>query len=47
MSLTERDRYDIARLTADYTDATFTPVPVAVTRLMLSTMGAFLDVRGE
>lgn len=56
MSLTERDRHGIVRATADYTILTgpdkqhlntvFTPKPAAVTRLMLSSLGASIDVRG-
>ena len=56
MSLTERDRHGIVRATADYTILTgadkqhlntvYTPKPAAVTRLILSSLGAAIDVRG-
>jgi hypothetical protein len=56
MSLTERDRHGIVRATADYTILTgpdkkhlntvFTPQPAAVRQLMLSSLGASIDVRG-
>lgn len=44
MSLTPRDRYEIVRATADY--RTWTPEPVDVERLMLSSLGAWIDSRG-
>lgn len=55
-SLSKRDRHGIVRATADYTIRTgtdkkhlntvYTPKPAVVTRLMLSSLGASIDVRG-
>jgi hypothetical protein len=53
MSLSKRDRHGIVRASADYTILTglppntvYTPKPVEVDRLMLSSLGAWIDVRG-
>jgi hypothetical protein len=47
MSLTERDRYDIVRLTSDYTIPKYTPEAAQINRLMLSALGGFVDLRGH
>ncbi len=47
MSLTERDRYDIVRLTSDYTIPKYKPEAAQINRLMLSALGGFVDLRGH
>ena len=57
MSLTANDRYQLVRLTSDYNmkvDAEapkgkikINPVPVKVNRLMLSSLGAWMDLMGD
>jgi hypothetical protein len=53
MSLSKRDRHGIVRATSDYTILTgplantvYTPRPADVNRLMLSSAGSWIDVRG-
>ena len=52
-SLDAQDRYQIVRLTADYKSdqngdsVLYDPVPVNINRLALSTLGAWLDLKGE
>ena len=53
MSLNRRDRHGIVRATSDYTIKTgpfsitaYTPEPADVDRLMLSSLGAWIDVHG-
>jgi hypothetical protein len=55
MSLTGQDRFDLVKLTTLYPAGTapatldvpkYDPLPVQVNRLMLSTLGAWVDVRG-
>jgi hypothetical protein len=54
-SLDARDRYQLVRLTSDWTvdwhnngrSGPYIPAPVDVTRLALSTLGAFMNVRGD
>lgn len=47
MSLTGRDRNEIVQLTSNYYLPNFTPDPVATKRLMLTTLGGWLDVEGR
>ena len=50
MSMDIRDRYEIVRLTSDWTmnvlRKPYTPLPVPVERMMLTSLGAWLKVRG-
>lgn len=46
MSLSERDRHDIVRITSDYLVPGWTPKPVDVKNLMLSPLGAWIDSQG-
>ena len=46
-SLTPNDRWQLVRLTSDYVTFNLTPAPVQVERLMLTALGAWLDVRGS
>jgi hypothetical protein len=46
MSLNESDRYEIVRASSDYTIPGYTPAPIPVRRLFLSSLGATLDSRG-
>lgn len=45
MSLNRNDRYQIVRLSADFSE-NYTPQPVQVNRLMLTALGAWMDTRG-
>jgi hypothetical protein len=53
MPLDVRDRFEIVHLSADWNlvgsgpGHSYTPVPIAVDRLMLSSMGAWLKLRGD
>jgi hypothetical protein len=46
MSLDQRDRNELVRLTSDYTIQSFWPSPVNTEQLMLTTLGAWLKVQG-
>jgi hypothetical protein len=46
MSLAVRHRHEIVRLSSDFTIPNFTPMPVKAHRLMLSALGAWLNVHG-
>lgn len=50
-SLSPRDRYDLVVSSADFrhqrSEPGYTPLPAHVDQLMLSSMGAWLDLRGE
>jgi hypothetical protein len=46
MSLDQRDRNELVRLTSDYTIQKFWPTPVDTEQLMLTTLGAWLKVQG-
>ncbi|HYC92514.1 MAG TPA: hypothetical protein VEO54_25125 [Thermoanaerobaculia bacterium] len=46
-SLTGRDRNELVQLTSNYHLPDFIPTPVATERLMLTTLGAWLDVEGR
>lgn len=46
MSLQTRHRNQIVRLSSDFTISNFVPRPVKVERLMLSSLGAWMNVRG-
>jgi hypothetical protein len=46
-SLDARDRNQIVHSTSDFHIDNFTPDPVKTERLMLTTLGAWIDVRGE
>jgi hypothetical protein len=46
MPLDARDRHEIVPLTSDFTIPSYRPKPVAVQRLMLSALGAWMNVRG-
>lgn len=46
MSLDQRDRNELVRLTSDYTLQNFWPTPVDTEQLMLTTLGAWLKVQG-
>ncbi len=45
-SLTSLDRYDIVRLSADFTLPDYVPEAIDVDRLMLSSLGGWIDVDG-
>ena len=45
-SLTPNDRWQLVRLTSDSLIPGFTPAPIEVNRLMLTALGAWLDVSG-
>lgn len=45
-SLTPLYRWNVVRLTADYTISDYEPIPMKVDRLMLSSLGAWLNIRG-
>ncbi len=47
MSLSPLDRHDIVRLSADWDIPGYHPQAVPVTRLMLSSLGAWLDAQGD
>ncbi len=47
MSLDKRDRNELVQLTSNYYLPGFTPTPVATERLMLTALGAWLDVEGR
>lgn len=54
MSLTKNDRWQLVRLMSDYNiqlpaevPLYYKPLPIQVERFMLSTMGAWMDTRGE
>ena len=47
MSLTDRDRWEFVRLTADFDIAEYQPRAVDVDRLMLTSLGAWMNVRGK
>lgn len=47
MSLTGRDRNELVHLTANYHIGTFWPDPVRSDRFMLTTLGAWLRLRGD
>lgn len=47
MSLDGRDRNELVHLTSDYYLPKFTPTPVETERLMLTTLGAWLDLEGR
>jgi hypothetical protein len=47
MSLTARDRYAIVRLSSDYSIKKHEPQGIEVNRLMLSSLGGFVDLMGE
>ena len=44
--LDARDRFELVHLTSDYSIANFTPSPATVDRLMLTSLGAWLDAGG-
>jgi hypothetical protein len=46
MPLDARDRHEIVPLTSDFTIPNYRPKPVAVQRLMLSSLGAWMNMRG-
>lgn len=46
MSLDQRDRWEFVRLTSDFFIADFTPSPLEVDRFMLSSLGAWANIRG-
>ena len=46
-SLDRMDRYELVRLTSDFNTPGLTPAPVQVNRLMLSSLGAWLDLEGD
>jgi len=46
-SLDRRDRNELVQLTSNYHIEKFTPTPVATRRMMLTTLGAWLDVYGN
>lgn len=45
-SLDARDRFELVHLTSDFTIPNYLPAPVTVNRLMLSSLGAWLDSAG-
>jgi hypothetical protein len=47
MSLTSRDRNELVHLTANYHIGSFWPEPVTSDRFMLTTLGAWLRLRGD
>jgi hypothetical protein len=47
MSLSPLDRYDIVRLSADWDIPNYDPRAIAVNRLMLSSLGGWLDAQGD
>jgi hypothetical protein len=46
MTLDARDRHEIVPLTSDFTIPSYRPKPIEVERLMLSSLGAWMSMRG-
>ncbi len=47
MSLKSRNRNEIVHMSSDFTIGGFTPLPIKVDRLMLSSLGAWMNVAGQ
>ncbi|MBO9328973.1 hypothetical protein GHR37_07495 [Achromobacter xylosoxidans] len=47
MPMNDYDRYQIAHLSSNFSAASYTPQPIATRLLMLSSLGAWLDSRGN
>ncbi len=47
MSLDAKDRYELVRLTSDFHIGGYSPIPVNAKRLMLTSLGAWMDIQGK